>query len=299
MGCREDDVRWLEGFDRLHGLPGRFSVVRCRVCGLLRTDPRPTRQSISDYYPPEYGPHSNAAVISSAEWPAWKHALARFFQFNNERLPPPAPGRFLEVGAATGNALLRMAAKGWSVEGIESSDAAASIARQRGLNVRTGTIEEAPDPDSPFDVIVVTMVLEHLHDPIAALQKLRRWTRPGGLIVVTVPNAASLNARLFRSYWFDLDLPRHLFHFTPRTLTNCLERAGWRRDRIFHHRLVGSYVASVGYLLRTLGVRGVANRLIGFPESTRGQFFLFPIAFLLAAIGQSGRMTVWARRSDG
>lgn len=308
MGCPVSDETILTGCDRLHGLPGEFRVVQCRACGLMRTDPRPTRESIGYYYPDTYGPHRNTAggdpVVSGSPSRRSRLAgrIARFlyrdvFVFHTETVPPLAPGRMLEVGCGTGAFLRKMAAQGWDVEGLEFSERAAETARSFGCAVRTGSLEDFPDPGRKYDLIVLWMVLEHLHDPALGLRKLRRWLSSGGWLVFSVPNAGSLEFRLFREHWYALQLPTHLYHFTPGTARLLLERCGWRAERIFHQRTVSNIAASLGYLLPDRGPAGGLARVLRFFPERGGwaPYGLFPLAYLLSVFGQTGRMTVWAR----
>jgi 2-polyprenyl-3-methyl-5-hydroxy-6-metoxy-1,4-benzoquinol methylase len=202
----------------------------------------------------------------------------------------------LEVGAASGAFLHRMARAGWEVEGIEPAGSASRAARALGYAVHEGTMETAPDPARPYDLVVAWMALEHLHDPVRALRSLRDWTVPDGRLVLSVPNAASWERRLFGEDWYALQLPTHLYHFTPRTLA--LERGGWRLDRIFHQRVISNLVGSLGHALERRRVApALAERLSAFPDrGGRAHYLLFPLAAVLAAFGQTGRMTVWARR---
>lgn len=308
VGCPSGDESVLTGRDMLHGLPGEFGLVKCRACGLMRTDPRPSRESIGYYYPDSYGPHrpatggdlpvSGPPTIRSR----FLGRIARFlyrdvFVFHNETVPVLPPGRMLEVGCGTGAFLRKMKEKGWEVEGVEFSARAAATARSSGYAVRTGMLEDLPDPDGKYDLTVLWMVLEHLYDPALGLRKLRRWVSPGGWLAFSVPDAGSLEFRLFREHWYALQLPTHLYHFTPGTARLLLERCGWRVERIFHQRTVSNLVGSLGYLLPDRGpVGGLARTLRRYPE--RGgwaPYGLFPLAYMLSAFGQTGRMTIWAR----
>jgi SAM-dependent methyltransferase len=87
-----------------------------------------------------------------------------------------------------------------------------------------------PHPDlagSSFDLVTMMHSLEHVHDPLQVLRAARELLVPGGRLVVAVPNIESLPFRWFGSSWFGLDLPRHLTHFTPRTLPLMLRWAGF------------------------------------------------------------------------
>lgn len=300
LGCPVHDEVVLTGHDRWYNRPGEFQVVRCRTCGLMRTNPRPTMESIHFYYPDDYQPH---AAISANIGPIsllYKRVAHRLL--NMERLPSLQPGRMLEFGCGSGKFLHRMAKQGWEVEGIEIAETPARTAQDLGYTVFIGALESAPTPPHLYDLVVGWMVLEHLHQPVEALRKLLDWTRPGGWLVASVPNAAALEFRVFADAWYALELPRHLHHFTPTTLKRVLEASGWRMERILHQRTLANLAGSAGYVLRDSRYRGklvgLARILLGFHSSGLAHILTFPLAFLLAGFGQTGRMTVWARKPD-
>ena len=299
-GCARDDEFVLTGRDLLHGLPGEFTIVKCRVCDLMRTNPRPTPDSIGFYYPKDYGPYVGTQVElvkkTSQIKKLFKPLVNRVFNSNSQRVPRLMSGRMLEIGCASGAFLHQMASKGWSVQGIEYSKHAAQAATQLGYHVHAGALETAPDPSEPFDLIVGWMVLEHLHDPLFCMAKLREWAKPDGWLVLSVPNAASLEFRVFKDQWYALHLPPHLFHFTPRTLKNLLAASGWNLEKIYHQRTLGNLIASIGYFLRDKGYAKLGQHLIDFPVRPGvWSYVLFPLAWIFSLFGQTGRMTVWAR----
>jgi len=304
LGCPPRDDILLVGFDRLNNLPGKFQVVRCQTCGLMRTNPRPTLDTIGFYYPDNYGPYHGTKIKMEvikgkhrSLW--WKRLAQKMFQFNNMRLPFLKPGRMLEIGCASGAFIHQMAQKGWAVAGVELSVHAAANARAMGYPVHTGPLETAPDPQQPYDLVVGWMVLEHLHDPILALKNLCRWAKPGGWLILSVPNAGSFEFFFFKNYWYGLHLPNHLFHFTPRTIRNVLSYGGWEIVKIHHQRVLYNLFPSIGYALSDAGLNnGFVRELITFPENAgKKPYILYPLAYILASIGQTGRMTVWARKT--
>lgn len=298
LGCRGGDAPVLRAGDRLYGLPGEFELVRCRGCGLLRTNPRPTPSAMGARYPEEYAPHR--APARAVPQRRIGRLARRLFALDTRRLPPLAPGSLLEIGCAAGAFLDEMAGRGWRVRGIEFSAAAAAQARARGHQVHVGPLETAPGPEAPYDLVVGWMVLEHLHEPIACLRKLQRWSRPRAWLAISVPNCASLERRLFGRDWYALHLPNHLFHYTPETLRRVLALGGWRVERILHQRTLANLVGSLGLALerRRPGSR-LARALVRFPRQPgTWAYALYPLAWLLARLGQTGRMTVWAIRED-
>jgi SAM-dependent methyltransferase len=303
FGCEPADTLVCTGRDRFHDLPGEFRVVKCGTCGLQRTNPRPAPESMHLYYPDHYAPYRQSADAirdMPRGVPRWKSLVGGLIRFNTKNIPKLPPGRMLEVGCSSGAFLHKMAGAGWDVEGVEFSPQAASAARSLGYRVYTGSLESAPDPVDTYDLVVGWMVLEHLHEPLAVLEKLRRWVRPGGWLVFSVPDVASWEFLLFRNSYYGLHLPNHLYHFEPATIDRLLRKTHWRTRRISHQRVIGSLFASFGFYLQDKGVNGrVINWLARIPTAGIAvNVLLYPFAFVMAALGQTGRMTVWAQRDD-
>lgn len=303
MGCSNNDSFLFSGRDRIHGLAGQFNVVRCETCGLIRTNPRPTPDTIGYYYPDEYGPYYGTKIKQEVrENSKFKikmiTSLKKLISFNTNAIPNLPPGRLLEIGCASGAFLYKMQTRNWFVQGIELSTTACQNARHHGIDVFNGSVESAPAPEYPYDLIVGWMVLEHLHDPVGALKLLNSWSKPGGWIVLSVPNAESIEFRLFKQRWYALHLPAHLYHFTPNTLNNLLAECGWKTERIIHHRIVSNLIASCGYWMQDRNIlSGMADWMAEFPEKQAYLHALFyPLSTLLSAFGQTGRMTIWARK---
>lgn len=300
LGCPPADDPVLSGRDRLHGLPGEFTVVKCRRCGLMRTNPRPTQVTMGYYYPDDYAPHQtfDVGTDTGRARSAVERLARRLIRFNTQCLPPLPPGRMLEVGCGSGSFLHKMAAAGWQVEGMEFSPRAAQAAAALGYRIHIGALETAPEPAAGYDVIAGWMVLEHLHRPVDALLRLGRWIKPGGWLAISVPNAAALEFRVFKDCWYALQLPTHLFHYTPRTLERVLHHGGWRLEKVFHQRILSNLFFSLGY---RLGDKRPDSRLARImaaaPEAGVGfNVAMYPLAWPLSLFGQTGRMTAWARK---
>src|ERR1700683_5402292 len=148
--------------DRFYDIGGQFSVVRCTRCGLMRTNPRPTVGSIGAFYPEQYGPYVETAREVT---PGLKTLLRRVSDPLDTAIPAVGKGRLLEIGAASGNYLLRMQRLGWDVTGIEMDAASAKRAALRtGARVLQRDLASVVfDESEPFDLICAWMVFEHLH----------------------------------------------------------------------------------------------------------------------------------------
>jgi 2-polyprenyl-3-methyl-5-hydroxy-6-metoxy-1,4-benzoquinol methylase len=299
-GCAAGDAFVVRGRDRLNQLPGEFSVVKCLGCGLMRTSPRPTPSAMSFYYPDSYSPYLTTRVEgkagSNGAAPARRAGLmARLLDPQNHPLPAQPAGRLLEIGCGSGAFLHHMARGGWDVEGLEFSPTAAAAARALGYPVQVGALEDAPAPEDPYDLVVGWMVLEHLHDPVRCLEKLRSWVRPDGWLVLSVPDASAAERRIFADAWYALSLPTHLFHYTPATLRAMLRRGGWEAQRFIWQANPNNALHSMRYRCLDRGWGGAANFLDSVLAGRRLARTRFAIGKLLGAARASGRMTVWAR----
>jgi 2-polyprenyl-3-methyl-5-hydroxy-6-metoxy-1,4-benzoquinol methylase len=303
LGCKKNDGIILVGRDLIHEIAGEFTVVKCKACGLIRTTPRPTPQSIGLYYPDDYGPYIgtriekfNISFVNKLKRVA-KPLVNWIFDSKEESLPKMMPGSLLEVGCASGSFLQKMAEKGWQVQGIEFSEKAAQSARDDGHLVFTGSLEQAPAPNTEFDLIAGWMVLEHLHDPINCLKKLNEWASPSTWLVLSVPNADTLEFTIFGDKWYALQLPTHLYHFTPKSIEHVLNAAGWRLIRIQHQRTASNLFASMAFVCKSRGwaKASIFFRKLAWPSGV-WFYILFPIGWILSIFGQSGRMVIWARK---
>jgi SAM-dependent methyltransferase len=302
-GCPPDDEPVLEGRDRIHGVPGEFKVVQCRHCRLMRTNPRPTPDTIGAYYPDDYEPYRSKAGTKPAKVRKWRHRvkdrIRRFFGRDVRRLPPIEPGHLIEVGCASGDYLLQMRAQGWSTEGIEYSDHAAEQARQHGLQVQTASVETARQPHEPADVVAAWMVLEHLHDPVHALQKIHGWIKPGGYLVGVVPDAGAWDRKRFGTYWYALHLPAHLYHYTPDSFRRILANAGWEVVHLRWQPNGNNLLNTVEYWAEATS-RARALRVVRWMKhAKRASTLRRWTGWLLGLTRQSGRMEFWARPIPG
>ena len=226
-GCGEplDGRVLLRSHDRLMGGPGDFAVLVCDACGLASTRPRLRPEQFADYYPQTYYPDTAGSFGGLAER-ARLQAIVRLGPYRT--LSRRTPGRMLDVGCGSGELALTFARHGWSVAGVEPSEAAAARAAAGGVEAHCGTLDDAPWQGPTFDAIVFNHSLEHVPDPLASLRQAAVLLREGGMLAVAVPNFACWQRRLFGARWFQLDLPRHLQHLETRTLADLFERAGLR-----------------------------------------------------------------------
>ncbi|MBS1105175.1 MAG: putative S-adenosylmethionine-dependent methyltransferase [Deltaproteobacteria bacterium] len=209
-------------------------VVVCTECGTGRMHPLPSEAELREFYPPEYygnlGTKFSAPIEFLVRWVGDRHAA-----FLANRLP--FGGRVLDVGCGRGVLLGSLVDCGIEAYGFEVSEAAVRGADSRAKICVAARLEDAGYPDAYFDGVILWHVLEHIRDPRSTLETIRRILRPGGRLVVAVPDFGSPQARWAGPAWFHLDLPRHLYHFPLTALRRLLERTGFEVSSEHHFSL--------------------------------------------------------------
>jgi len=268
--CGYDDTKKLfVNYDRLHNTTAVYNIVQCKKCGLVYINPRPNINEIKNYYPKNYYSYSPS---KSYKRMFDKHIM-KFFggypTFNKDG------GLILDVGCGWGRFLKIMLEKGWEVYGCEIDKNAIEEAKKLGLESLYYSSFEDLNLNVKFDVIRFWHVLEHLHDPSKALKKSYELLNNNGEVIIGIPNVESFLFKMFKQNWYPLDTPRHLYHFSPKTLKMLLEKNGFEVRYIRYNSVLGG-------LLKP----SIQNVLIERMEFNieRGIIFLTPIEIILNLI---------------
>jgi len=227
-GCGSVNGRFLFPVDEL------FSVMECERCGLAATRPVLSDDEVAAYYPASYYGDRNRRFHPLLE------RLIPFFRRRRVRSIERyvREGRILDVGCGRGFLPAIMRDRGWDAQGVELSPTAAEHATHNlQIPVFIGDFLLSPFPPGSFDVLVFWHVLEHVADPVATIRRAREIIRPGGLMLVAVPNFESLQRRFAGRHWFHLDVPRHYHHFRLRVLARLLEENGFDVVDVRHFNL--------------------------------------------------------------
>lgn len=244
----------------------RFDVFRCDQCGLVRTSP-PTDRPIASYYPTGY--HAGRRYRGPLDVLPRRLAASRARRLEKAS---GGPGLALEIGCGRGTLLRELRSHGWTVIGTELNEGAARFAREaNGLDVRTAPITELGLEPGSLDAVIFWHVLEHLEDPATALEEASRLLRPGGLLLVAVPRIDSPLSRWAGPAWFQLDVPRHLTHFSLDVLMAMLRDRGLSPVEVRHLALEYDLFSFVQTVLNKLGFR--MNLL--FETLRRGEASMF------------------------
>jgi 2-polyprenyl-3-methyl-5-hydroxy-6-metoxy-1,4-benzoquinol methylase len=272
--------------DRIGDAPGQWTLKRCssKPCGILWLDPMPTPDDIwkayrtyythsdypvgqlkqdwarrvfrsvmsqlkASYIGLKYGylSEERRLVARQLGWMAYAMPWRRSqWDMSVMFLPSVQGGSLLEVGSGSGDLLVELRELGWNVEGIDVDPMAVENSMGRGLKVRQGTLEALGYPDNTFDAIVMSHVIEHVHDPVSLLSECFRILKLGGQLSLVTPNAQSFCHRVFGRAWLALDPPRHLHIFTLNAMQAVMHRSGFHHARVFNtvRDADGTFVAS-------------------------------------------------------
>jgi len=226
-------------------------ILQCGECGLGRAQQTgfdPGAYYTADYFSgghaDGYADYRGAEAILRREF---SHKVTFIRRFRNG-------GRLLDVGCAYGF-FLEEAKRFYDVAGIEIAEEAAAACRARGLTVLTGLVDEANFAElAAMDVIVLLDVIEHLPDPAATLKLCARKLNPGGIIVITTGDFASLYARLAGARWRLMTPPQHLWFFTPASLQRLGGTLGLKVEACDHPWKVVPLSLIIFQLRRMLGM---------------------------------------------
>jgi SAM-dependent methyltransferase len=193
-----------------------FDLLIDSTRDLLITSPQPNEQDLSKYYESNlYISHtdSKAGLMAFLYQYVKKYSLALklrlILRLNG------SSGTLLDIGSGTGDFLKLAKENGWEAKGVEPNAAARNLAKQKNLEVFE-TIDVLSG--QTYDVITLWHVLEHLPNLEFATQKIALLLKPGGTLVVAVPNFNSYDAKYYKRYWAAYDTPRHLWHFSKTSM---------------------------------------------------------------------------------
>jgi 2-polyprenyl-3-methyl-5-hydroxy-6-metoxy-1,4-benzoquinol methylase len=225
-------LTWQGLYDDRYGYGGAFDVRTCHQCGhrYLATDM--SDSEISELYRTRY-PRSEIQLErrpsepTATGWTSWLDgSRASAFRW----VPPNVS--VLDIGCGSCETLGYHESRGCHAVGVEADANVDKLARRWGFDVRIGLFDPATFVGERFDVVTLDQVIEHTTDPVAFLRGVHEVVRPGGNVIISTPNSAGLNARLFGRRWMHWHVPYHLQQFSHRSLATAAAAAGLEAVRI-------------------------------------------------------------------
>jgi SAM-dependent methyltransferase len=252
-------VPFMTAADRFHWRPEEYDLMRCTGCSYVWLADPPKPAEMGPHYSEDYHRVIMAAGENSGPG-RWQRQHDTIMRHKNG-------GAILDIGCSSGGFLKAMRGEAWKLYGIEMEASTAEKAKAAtGAEVFVGEALDAPFPDESFDVITGFDLLEHVYHPREFLAKVQRWLKPGGIVYLGLPNIDSWEARMLGTYWYGLELPRHLSHFSPRSLRHVFNSLGFQEVSLLTPRT--SYIEHSASYLRSELIKRTGNNPI--PMSKRG-----------------------------
>ena len=198
-----------------------FSIVRKHAQSYLETQPVP--ELLEPYYESDaYVSHTDATdslfekAYQFVKQITLKQKVRSIGKFTSSE------NKLLDFGAGTGDFLQAAKNKGWKVNGVEPNEQARNLASKKGLHLLS-SLEELNEEQ--FDAITLWHVLEHVPNLQETLNRLQALLKPGGILIIAVPNYKSWDAKKYKAFWAAYDVPRHLWHFDREAMKNLFPKS--------------------------------------------------------------------------
>lgn len=226
-----------------------FGLYRDEKLDMLITFPRPNEKDLHKYYESEkYISHTDG---KGSLFEKLYQFIKKFALKNKVNLISdlhPNKGKLLDIGAGTGDFLALAKSNGWEITGIEPSAKAKSIAEKKGVTFADSS--QVLEQHS-FDVITMWHVLEHVPELDQQIKELKRLLKPDGTVIIAVPNFRSFDAKYYKRFWAAFDVPRHLWHFSKKTIKILFQNEKMKVEKILPMKFDAFYVSLLSEKYKT------------------------------------------------
>lgn len=245
-----------------------FQLLLNEELQLLKTHPQPAPAELGKYYESDdYISHTDGKrslfekLYHTVKQKALRDKIKLVQKFQ------PSKGEILDIGAGTGDFLVVAKQNGWNVTGIEPSPKAKEIAKGKGVVFAE---DLASIPTYSKDVITMWHVLEHVPNVQAQIAELKRILKPGGTLIVAVPNYKSHDAQFYKEYWAAYDVPRHLWHFSKISIQKLFATQQMDLVEILPMKFDSFYVSLLSEKYKTGKMNFVAGFWRGLQSNLKG-----------------------------
>jgi len=273
-----------------------YKLRQCTECSFISTDPLPSPDTLKRYYDKDYWQRYNSKTGGLL---TLLFSIRMSGIINNLKKMVHQRKCILDWGAGDGSLIRLLDKNGFESYGIDiySTDPANN-------KLISTTIENAPFENEFFDAITCFHVLEHIDRPVPALTKAFSLLKPGGIIVVEVPNIDSLGFRIFKSKWYPLDIPVHLNHFNSLAINKLFNRAGKSKiikvEHFSHRHSPSSLLLSLLPLLSPPRIRDSYSGNYPLPLMILYmimQLIIYPFSIFGALINEGEVIRLYARKT--
>jgi 2-polyprenyl-3-methyl-5-hydroxy-6-metoxy-1,4-benzoquinol methylase len=250
----------------------RFSIQQCSSCDFLFTNPRPSESKIGYYYESqEYISHHDDAkgFMSKVYKTVRDHTIGEKIKLINGL--KSNKGNLLDIGCGTGNFVQACKENGWDIMGVEPDQGARQVAAERTGQTILQNIFEAEISKQKYDIITMWHVLEHVHLLNETISWLKSHLKPGGKIIIAVPNPNSHDAKKYGEFWAAYDVPRHLYHFTEKTMKTVMENHQLKVEAVLPMWFDSFYVSMLSTKYKSGNTNMIDSMLTGVISNIKGK----------------------------
>ena len=248
-----------------------FDIVECETCSIRTTTPFPDKKIIGNYYSSDdYISHDDkvSGIFDSI------YGLVRTYQLNKKKKLigkyfNKSNGKILDIGCGAGDFLQYMKENHWNINGVDTSNKARKIANKK-LNIKVMDPKDWINNKEKYDVITCWHSLEHVHEPWVYLDKIKKSLTLDGFLIVALPNYQSTDAKIYKEFWAAYDTPRHLYHFTIKSMNKTIKPHGLNIESIYRMNFDPFYVSMLS--AKHMGKSFMSGLINGFKSWTLSIF---------------------------
>ena len=248
-----------------------FDIVECEACSIRTTTPFPDKKIIGNYYSSDdYISHDDkvSGIFDSI------YGLVRTYQLNKKKkfigkYFNKSNGKILDIGCGAGDFLQYMKENHWNINGVDTSNKARKIANKK-LNIKVMDPKDWINNKEKYDVITCWHSLEHVHEPWVYLDKIKKSLTLDGFLIVALPNYQSTDAKIYKEFWAAYDTPRHLYHFTIKSMNKTIKPHGLNIESIYRMNFDPFYVSMLS--AKHMGKSFMSGLINGFKSWTLSIF---------------------------
>ncbi|GAA4109559.1 class I SAM-dependent methyltransferase [Aquimarina addita] len=236
---------------------------------MLVTNPKPDDKVLGTYYESEdYISHTDSKrsffekIYHIVKSYALRKKVKLIYEINGEK------GDLLDIGAGTGDFLIEAKKSNWNIEGVEPSQQARQLANIKGIELVSDTTQYT---SSSFDIITMWHVLEHVPDLRNQIKELKRLLKPNGYVLIAVPNFKSYDATYYKSFWAAYDVPRHLWHFSKKSIQKLFEVESILLENVLPMKFDSYYVSLLSEKYKTGKMNFSKALFLGYKSNRKGK----------------------------
>ena len=248
-----------------------FDIVECEACSIRTTTPFPDKKIIGNYYSSDdYISHDDKVsgifdsiygLVRTYQLNKKKKLIGKYFNKSNGKIP--------DIGCGAGDFLQYMKENHWNINGVDTSNKARKIVKKK-LNIKVMNPQDWINNNEKYDVITCWHSLEHVHEPWVYLDKIKKSLTLDGFLIVALPNYQSTDAKIYKEFWAAYDTPRHLYHFTIKSMNKTINPHGLNIESIYRMNFDPFYVSMLS--AKHMGKSFMSGLINGFKSWTLSIF---------------------------